>query len=67
MTKVNGHFDEVQMTECKISSFEFIGSDLVIYIDKGIEIYKLHPLAGAIGFFEPCKITFVSRENSSNF
>jgi hypothetical protein len=60
MTKAKGYFDEVQMTECKISSFEFIGSDLVIYIDKGIELYKPHPLAGIISVSEPCKIIFAN-------
>lgn len=60
MTRVKGYFEEVHLTECKISSFEFVNSDLIVHIAKGLDIYKPHPLATVLKISDPCEIIFTN-------
>lgn len=58
MTVVKGYFDELHFTESNIEKFDIVGSDIVVHILSGLEIYGSHPLSSTHQRSEPCQLRF---------
>jgi len=58
MVLVKGFYDDIHFTESNISGFNIVGSDLMIDIHSGLEIYSPHPLANSHTITDPCRLIF---------